>query len=197
MALPYNAIAVDVLSAAYLAPDVRDKLAAVSLELGGVAINDGSQGREVRVWRARISDDGTQVLVEPEDESIAPLVFVTDAGITECSLAFDSNMQPTVAYVAAGLVKLRWFSTIAGTFTTTSYAGASSPRVCTDDKRLAQFTASDVIFAYVRDGVLYWRQQRDRYTVERQVGPALYPLRRVGMNAERRLQFELTPEGAA
>lgn len=196
MALPYNQISAEPRQAAYLAPDDRDTSRLVSLELGGVAINDGSQGREVRNWRARISSDGAQVLIEPEDESSAPVVFVTDAGITECALAFDGNMQPAVAYVAGGVVKLRWFDTLAADFTTTSYPGAKWPKVCTDDKRSSQVGASDVVLAYVRaDGMLVWRQQRDRYTVEREVGPAPYPLRRVGMNAERRLQFELRKEG--
>lgn len=191
--LPYNAITLEPRQAAYLSPDTRDTQRTRSLELGGIALNDASQGRQVQTWLARVNDLGTQVLIEPEGGSAPPVAFVTGVDLTAASLAFDSNMQPVVAFVEGGVVKLRWFNTITSTYVTTSYPGARTPKVCTDDKRDSQAGASDVIFAYVRaDDMLVWRQQRDRYTVERIVGPAQgYPLRRVGMTVDNRLQFEL------
>ena len=156
--LPYNQISAEPVRADYLEPDDRDTARAVSLELGGVALNDASQGRQVQPWRARINDLGTEVLIEPEDESSPATVFVTGTDITAASLAFDSNMQPALAFVEGGLVRFKWFDTISAAFVTSDYAGARTPKVCTDDKRDSQVGASDVILAYIRsDDVLVWR----------------------------------------
>lgn len=194
MALPYNQISVEPVPGTFLVPDLTDTLDDESLELGGVALGDPSQGRRLRVWRAWITDDATAIMVGPRDDpSPLPVVLYTGADITAVSLAFDSNMQPAVSFTEAGVVKLRWFDTVSSAYVVTPYPGASSSRVCTDDKREAQEGASDVVLAYIRaDGMLVWRQQRDRYTVERVVGPSRgFPLYRVGMSDANRLQFEM------
>jgi len=187
--LPQNLIG-PTIPAPYMEPDNEDFRLLTSLELGGVGLNDPSQGRQVQVWAAQIV--GQDVRVSSENTAETTLFTVAGA-LSEVSLAFDSNMQPTVAFVEDGVVKLYWFDTVLGAFTTTTYPDSLSPKVATDDKRYSQSAASDVIFAYVRDSVLYWRQQRDRYTIEYAAGPVPddMVLYRLGMNNERRFQFEL------
>lgn len=187
--LPQNAISNPPVPAPFLPPDDVDFHTAISYELGGVALNDASQGRMVQLWAARI--DGQAVKLAPQGGADTT-VFTVAGALSTVSLGFDSNMQPTVAYTEDGLVKLYWFDTVAGQFVHTSFPAVTSPKVCTDDKRDSQVAASDVIFAYVRDDVVRWRQQRDRYTVEYTAGPALgYQLHRLGMTENRRVQFEL------
>ncbi|MNV87345.1 hypothetical protein D3C71_1814610 [compost metagenome] len=95
--------------------------------------------------------------------------------------------------MAAGVPKFRWYDPIATGYVTTELpAGCVNPRVSLDDKRSEYAPSSDVILAYVRAGNLYYRQQRDRYTVEYlwQTGvPA--GLVKIGMNRLLRFQFAL------
>jgi len=193
MGVPYYGISSVVFQAAFLAPDSGDISASVSLERGGVALNDASLGRLVQDWRAWI-EGGTTIKVAPLPSLVPETVLVSGGvNITAVSVAFDSNMQPAVAYLEDGLLKLRWFDILLPGFRTDSFAGCAYGKLSSDDKRAGQEGASDVIFAYLRAGNLYWREQRDRYLVERLVGPAPagFKLQTVGMNAIGRLQFKL------
>lgn len=189
--LPYNAISIVPKVSAFLAPDVIDDQELESLEQGGVALNNPSQGRQVQTWKGWIDGQNIKCAPQPANTPITTILTTTGT-ITSMSLAFDSNMAPTVCYVEDGLMKLYFFNTITALFQTNSYPGVTSGRVSTDDKRRSQEGASDVIFAYTRNKALYWRQQRDRYLVERLVGPSGdQVLDRLGMTAGLRLQFEL------
>lgn len=159
-------------------------------ESGGVGLDDGSEGLLVQDWTCDI--DGNNIVVE--DSHGHRTTVLTRPGVTEASLAFDNNMRATLAYVQDGVVKLWWFDSVPGQMVDSSFPGAHSPRLSTDDKRPMHQSDNDVIFAYLRDGALYYRQQRDRYLVERQLYAGIDPLfrlRNVGMNRALRLQFEL------
>lgn len=193
MAFPQNTVSVQPIEALFLAPDTADFALDYSLENGGATIGDGSQGRQIATWRASISGDATAVNIARLDGQGVTTAFVVGAiGITEVALAFDSNMNPAVAYRESGIVKFKWYDSIPQQFITTVYADLTSFKLSADDKRVQQTAVSDVIFAYVRADVLYWCQQRDRYLVEYIAGPALKQrIRRFGMTEINRVQFEL------
>lgn len=162
----------------------------IDQELGGAAVNDPSQGLSVQLWT--LSYSGVNVILTPQ--SGAPTTLFSAAAITELALSFDQNMRPTVAYRQAGNVFLRWWDTTAGAYVVTNFGPGFSPRLCLDDRRPSQIGNSDVIFAYIRGEGLYYRQQRDRYEIERLLRdqlPASTRLKSVGMNRNWRLQFEL------
>jgi hypothetical protein len=184
-----------------LSPDSRQRINPLrDWERGGVALNDPSQGHDVRDWVCW--SDGLTVWVAPDPE-LTPIVAVqTGADISEVSLAFDQNMQPNVVYVDGGVTKLWWYDTLAAGMTTTSYPGYKTPMLTLDDKRdiATQTGANDIIFAYVREGLLCWRQQRERYAVERVLGAVPAPNTRIigmGMSTGNRLQVKLTSPPAA
>jgi hypothetical protein len=179
------------ISSAFLSPDSLETDPLVSYELGGVALNDASQGLEVQPWRCYIN--GADVVIANGLTGGTPAVQFTPGGaITSLSLAFDSNMRPSIAYVEAGVVKLRWYDTVPGMTVTTTFAGATECKCATDEKREGLDGLRDVIFAYVIGGMLYWREQRDRYLIEYTVGavPSGKHLQRVGKNSGNRFQFE-------
>tara|TARA_R110001592_G_scaffold111372_5_gene308450 strand:- start:3343 stop:3918 length:576 start_codon:yes stop_codon:yes gene_type:complete len=158
----------------------------VDYEDGGIAIQDPSQGSNYQRWRGRLIGDDI-ILDAPEVE---PFTVFSAPGITEFSFTFDQNMRPAIAYVQAGVAKLRWFDSAANAQVITTYPGAITPRVTLDDKRFTQTSSSDVILGYVRDGALYYRQQRDRYTVERLLDPGPHiGLVKIGFNVKLSLQF--------
>lgn len=175
-----------------LSPDSLESDPLVSLERGGIAINDATQGLDYQDWRCYI--EGGVVKVTPVPGGTVTSVFTPTGVITSLSLAFDTNMAVTIAYVEDGLVKLRWFNTTLPGIQTDTIAGATGCKCGTDEKRRDLEGLSDVIFAYLRAGNLYYRQQRDRYLVEYLVGavPGSFKLRRVGKNVGNRFQFELS-----
>lgn len=160
-------------------------------ERGGVALGDASQGLSVRDWTAWIVGD--DIWLGPVGEP--GQAYLHTPGVTEVSLAFDQSMRPHLAYVVGGQAALYWYDTAAGAFSTMVLAGASTPRMALDDHRMQHVATSDVIVAYVRAGNLYFRQQRDRFQVERllaetvRAGGRVGLLVSVGMNNHNRLQL--------
>jgi hypothetical protein len=176
----------------FLPPDTLVSSLIVDYELGGVALNDPSLGLRVKDWKATFDKSDGWVYLQGGND--APIQLLQDFNITEVSLAFDQNMNVALAYLTLGVVKLYWFDTTIPGYTTTTFADARSPRVALDDKRPSLLGGSDVIFAYIRNGSLYYRQQRDRYTVEyflRDSIPNTQRLRNIGMGRNLRFQFEI------
>jgi hypothetical protein len=167
-------------------------------EQGGIALGDPTQGLNVQTWELRVL--GNDVRVRPLGGTYTT-VF-TEAGIQEIGLAFDQNMNPTIAYRAGGVCKLRWYDPTPGNqrFVTTSYPGTRDIRICLDDKRPERRDFSDILVFYLKDApdayrqTVYMRMQRDRYLVEYNIGQlpvganALY---KVGMAKNYRLKFSV------
>jgi hypothetical protein len=166
----------------------------VDYEDGPIALQDPSAGLLYQRWKSRIFGDDV-LLSAPNTEEF---VILTAPGITEFSLTFDQNGRQVISYVQSGISKLFWFDSVGGGFVTTAYGPTYlNPRVTLDDKRFLGSTGyqtSDVIFAYVRDGSLYWRQQRDRFLIE-YLWEANVPagLIKIGFNRQLRLQAMLEP----
>lgn len=187
--IPGNALSLTPQVGAFLSPDHLVTGPLLDHERGGVALNDGTQGLRIQNWKAGV--DGGNLYVE--DALGVRTTVLVRSNVSTVSLAFDSNMRATLAYTQAGVAKYFWFDTNVGMMVESSLpAGSVTPRLATDDKRPTQTLAVDIILAYIRAGNLYFRQQRDRYTVEYLLGPAPAPsLLNIGMNSVNRLQFEL------
>lgn len=158
---------------------------------GGVALNDPSQGLTGQLWRARVV--GGQVVL---DSPTHTAIIVLDANPTHISIAFDRNMALLLAWVEGGLAFLRWPDPLTGELAVIELGGVITPRLALDDARPTGATTSDVILAYIRDGGLYHRRQRDRFEVEIPLddGPFL-ALRAMGGNEGLRLQFNVQRPG--
>lgn len=166
----------------------------IDYEDGGRAIQDTTQGLLYQRWRARLFNAGKpDAYVMLDAREVPEFEWLTVPGMEEISFTFDPSMRPTVAYVADGQAYLNWYDTVATEYITTPLAGdVVTPRVALDDKRLIGsngYQVSDVILAYVRGGNLYYRQQRDRYSIERLLKTGVTPLIKIGMTRGLRLQF--------
>lgn len=135
----------------------------VNLFRGGTSIGDGSAGIDVQDWRCRLAG-GNSIVVEPL--TIGATVTLPMPGVTAASAAFDRNMQPAIAYTVADQSFLRWYDTIAAAFVTSQFPQATNVMVVHDDVRDTSTSTSDVIVTYQRGTGVFWRQQRDRYTIE-------------------------------
>jgi len=195
MSLPLDALAPDLVGApgALLAPDDIGRPTRVQdYELGGVALNDASLGLQYQKWRLRLL--GTDLRLSPEPYTAETTIIIA-AGITECSLAFDQNMNVSVAYVALNQAYLYWYDTALANYTTTTLdVDVRSPFLTLDDKRDGTNNRNDVLLFYIRTNRLCYRQQRDRYTIERTLAwfdGSQVTIKKAGMNDGLRMQIEL------
>lgn len=187
MSLPLNTILPDPVVSAFLPPfdEAYDPL--VEATLGGTAIGDGSAGRQVQRWLV-FYEAG---VIGVADEGGTTRFTLAVAGVTTVSLAFDGNMNVAIAYQKANGSHLYYFDSILGSYNTFSVLGATSCRACVDDYRTFNAAQSDVLFSYVLDGAVYYRQQRDRYLTPRLIGASDQTLLRAGPNIHQRVQWKL------
>ncbi len=188
--LPDNQIVSYVDHTKFLLPTRSNKL--YDRAYGGVALNDSSQGLMIQIWKLYY-ENGWMKLMDSFG-NIQNIISVNGI-VTEVSLAFDQNMRVTIAYVVDGITKLYWFDSLANAMTTTTFTGYTNPLVSFDDGRTFAIPNSDIIFAYIRGGNVYWRNQRERYQTERFVrsAPVGSTLRQIGMTKGLRFTFELKP----
>lgn len=188
--LPDHVLSTTVIPAQFLSPDDRPYNKAIDYEFGGAALRDPSQGLLVKVWTYRLVGDSA-VTVEASDVAASTLFTRAGGGITEISGCFDQNMNPCVTFMQNGQLWLWWFDTFVVAQVFTSFDGAQ-PKVCMDDKRQTQGAVNDMILAYVRNGDLFFRAQRDRFGIEYPLFVGLDPdltLTKIGMNKVNRVQF--------
>lgn len=195
MSLPYDVLSPTPASSALLVPDDIGRPTRVEdYERGGVAVGDASQGLDVQNWRLRLV--GTDLRLSPEPYT-AETTILTVAGVSECSLSFDQNMNVSVAYVAFAQAKLYWYDTaLPGYTTTTLDADVRSPFLSFDDKRpfATNSNRNDVLLFYIRTNRLCYRQQRERFNTERTLAwfdGSQVTIKKAGMNDGLRMQIEL------
>ena len=165
---------------------------------GGVDIGDTSENQFFAVWKGWL--DGNDIYCQREDESNSPYLITSDAGITEISFCFDQLMRPYAAYVANGTPSLYYFDTVLNNFTTVYFAGVLSPKLTLDDKSRYGISSgiSDVMFFYLRNREIFYRMQRDRFSVEYlfagglpQASGIIERINKLGMDRGWRLHIEL------
>lgn len=133
-------------------------------ELGGIALNDTISGRNSQTWKCWYS--GTSIFINSQINS-TPIEYLTGlSNITELSFTFDTSMQPIIAYMQLGILNLRYYSTSLLSFTTITITEAISPILSYDDKRDAFTSTSDAQLFYIKNSNIYYRQQRDNYSIE-------------------------------
>lgn len=160
---------------------------------GGVAIQDASLGLSYQIWTAEIVSDVIEDNIMLSAPTSPPQSVYSGQDITEVSLSFTQNMDICIAFVEQGIAKLLWYDTSVSQLVVTIIDGnVTHPKVALDDSREFNRAGSDVILSYIKDGALYYRQQRDRFGIERQLssGPWI-ALKRIGMGAGLRFQFQV------
>lgn len=189
--LPGNVLSSQVESAPFLEPKTGViKSPLIDFCRGGLAVGNSSEGLNSQDWT--ITAVGKNVIYSPKDTGSPSVVLTTSEIITWVSGTFDQAMRPFVTYVTASGGFYYWYdSTIPGYTITALPAHVDRPFACLDDNRTLSLNSSDIILSYVNGTQLYYRQQRDRYLIEYDLGdiPAEY-LVQTGPNRVNRFQFE-------
>lgn len=190
MSLPENNLSHRPIYGAFLVPEKAEPL--VDFEWGGVDLLDTSQGLQVNIWKCYYRDNWICI----ENEVVKHQLLKVE-NVKSLSLSFDFNMHPTIAYTTENANKkisafLYWYDTAQAKQITTEYGvDYKTPQVSLDDHRLHQSANADIIFAYIKNENLYYRQQRDRFLIERLLheGVGDVELTQIGMTTKNRFQF--------
>lgn len=188
--LPDDKLSTRPINGAFLVPDKVEPL--IDFEWGGVDILDSSQGLQAQIWKCFYLNDW--ICIESDTQKYQ---LLNVKNVKSLSLSFDFNMHPTIAYTtentsAERSTFLHWYDTAQASQITTEYGSSYlTPQVSLDDHRLHQSANADIIFAYIKDSGLYYRQQRDRFLVERllDAGVGNVELIQIGMATQNRFQF--------
>lgn len=194
MAFPDNSLSSGPVPGVFLgsgAANILDRLR--DYEEGPIAEQDPSEGLMYQEWRAYIRDNNIIL----EADNLAPRVVYEGQGeLTDISIAFSQNGDLHYAYVEGDVAKLLYYDTLTAGFQVMELGeGVRTPKITLDDKRLTQTTNSDIILSYIKsDNGLYYRQQRDRFQIERLLHPGPFVMiRQMYMNNGWRLQWLLVP----
>ena len=156
--------------------------------LGPIALGDPSHGLTYQTWTLR--SDGSNIYLSAPNTP--EYVFFAGTAAVWVALAFDQNGRVFIAWTAnqVGQSYYYWYDTTIPGYRITALSGTVK-RVFAmlDDPRTAESSSNDILFTYVRLGVLYLRQQRDRFGVEYNFGAAPGNLVQFGMNHKLRMQF--------
>lgn len=192
--MPQNRLSTTTLPSPFIGARALAVTDVTDYEDGGIALNDPSAGLMYQVWRARLIDDVVILDTPYNTESFTyanPIIILTGTDLTEISFTFDQNMRIALVYMQGGRAKLEWYdSSVESRVTTTLAEGISCPKIFLDDKRVMENSTSDIILAYVKDGNLYMRMQRDRFLIEYLLKTGVkWRLKKFGMGHNLRLQF--------
>lgn len=189
--LPDHVLSTQSIPAQFRFPRNIPKQPLVAYEYGGLDLDDASRGLRVKVWKGEYVDGSIFVSAE----GVAPTTVLSVADVADFDFTWDQNMRVAIAYeLVTGGSRFYWYDTTVSGYVTLDLGSAITPRCAIDDNRDYQTSRSDIILAYVRDGSLYFREQRDRYTIERELSDAAGPggLIQIGMNRVWRMQFQLS-----
>lgn len=165
MALPNNTLSSEVMPAAFLGGRALTSHLNYleDFEDGGRAFQDPTGNFKYQTWHLFVEND----IIYLESPNTEAFEIYSGTDITEVSFTFDRNINICIAFVEEGIAKLYWYSTIDNNMVVTVLGSdIKNPRVTHDDKRENQGADSDIVLAYLKEGKLYLRNQRDRYTKE-------------------------------
>ena len=186
--IPDNLLSTIPITGDFILAKKYDVTFTLDYEDGGIALNDISEGNQYQVWRGRLV--GNDIILDAPE--VAPVIVYSAPDMTEMSFTFDHNMRPAIAFVQDDVCKLRWYDTSIPAYDILSFGYVRTPRIVMDDKRITQDINKDMIYAYVNNYKLCYRQQRDRFLIEYVLSEALYKrLIKIGMNNKLRMQFLL------
>ena len=190
--IPGDALTIEPLRGSFLHQMNSPQELLIDYERGGVALNDSSQGLSVQLWSTAYEDD----VVYAVEESGARHALFSRPGITELSLAFYQSAAPFVAFADAGGATFWWFNpnTAQHEFFPYLPPTISGIRCTLDDSRPLSATTNDIVVAYLRNGNLCARVQRENFANEKVLAEnAGSRLIQLGMNTVLRLQFRARP----
>ena len=189
--IPDNQLSSSPVLSEMLLPDLNVVSKLRDYEEGGIDVQNTNAGVQGYQWVCYLENNSVYI----KRSGLEPRLVFEQPRVAEISFTFDQNMRPYFAYVLDDFgLFLRWYDTSVQAYRTDQFGTGRNPRLTLDDKRLENVINSDVIFAYIKGDSLCYRQQRDRFQIERVLATGIAPelkLKNVGLSRNMRLQFEV------
>ena len=196
--IPDNVLSSTVIKSGFKSPYDRLTGRLVDYELGGINLQDTSHGLQYQIWKCYYNTVTQEVIIHPENNLGDSTVLIIQSDVVELGFSFDQNMRWTLATLSSlGDLTHHWYDSTTESYVTSEYPGIFSVKLTLDDSRLETVNLgnSDNILTYTKiSGGLFWREQRDRYTVEYTGNSSLQGGLRItnfGMSNINRLQWRL------
>lgn len=175
-------------------PDNMPKRPTIDYEIGGIGLQDPSQGLMVQTWRCWFDRDRSAVMVE--SPNTPPEKIFEQNDLVWLSFCFDQSMRWSAVYTLKdGESYIRWYDSLAGDYAITPLdEDVITPFLTLDDKRAIMLGSSDIILAYIQNETVYLRVQRERFQVPhvwQEDIPKEWIIRNFGMSNKLRLQMEI------
>ncbi|WP_368880693.1 hypothetical protein [Shewanella algae] len=140
------------------------------LEIGPNNLNNSDGGLKESIWLFEF--DGSAVTAAKYNSDIGEFeqghVLFESSNIVNLSATFDQLGRPLVFYDTGSELFLYWYDPVLGDNTTTILGVGAYPFATFDMRWDTSNGTSDAILFYIRNGVIYYRYQRDRYSIEYQ-----------------------------
>lgn len=194
--IPDNVVSSQIVKSFFKSPDNRVTNRITDYEMGGIALQDTSEGLEYQVWKCEYNTDDSTVYISSEADPDSLFPLITQSDVRELGFTFDQNMRwSLVTLDSLGNAAHHWYDSSVAAYVVSNYSGLYSVKLALDDKRneSIQLGQSDMIFTYTKiSGGVFWRTQRERFLVET-VGDANLPaglrITNFGMSQVNRLQW--------
>ena len=162
--------------------------------LGGKGIGDVSLGNAMRIWSSRYENGKIYIYSEESEEGVEDYLLLDGVNNPKfLSICFDQSMMPFASFIEEGKCKFYWYDSSKEEYVLDTYDRATSIKCFFDETRINQRIVADVILLYIRDGYLYFRAQRDRFTIETPLTKTDGDMvRRCGMMTNKRVFIEVT-----
>lgn len=197
--IPDNAQSLRPVPGAFLYPDNLIPLTLTEdYELGGIAIQNPSQGLQYQVWTCSWDPITFDVTLSASLTG-ARVVILNEPNVRELSFSFDQNMRWVLGVThTTGEFILYWYDAAAENYVQTRIDGIGTFKLSHDDKRAIplELGMSDVILTYIQLNKLYVRNQRDRYQIAHLINPdipANVVISQFGMSDRDRMQWRMRP----
>jgi hypothetical protein len=146
-------------------PNAPEGINAVSL--GPIELNDSKGKLNSRYWLVIQLNGQVQIQGSNSEWTDPTILFNEPLAIREISLSFDQLGRPLVFYrTEANQLKIYWYDPVIEQNTIATIGEGTSPLAVFDFPQDTNQSFSDILLFYIRDGDIYMRIQRERFSVE-------------------------------
>ena len=186
--IPLNTFTPDPELGDFLPPNDNDYYPLFQVVRGGTEIGNNSAGRDIQDWQVYYQQG--IIHIKPSSGDVVFTLSVNN--VLSVSLAFDTAMRIVLTWTTPLGAKLYFYDTLTLDYIIVDYDEVTSSRVTVDKIDTWYNSSSDVLFLYIKNNNLYYRQQRDRYEIEYLIGEANGYIKRAGLTKLNRFQIDIS-----
>ncbi|MGI2079161.1 hypothetical protein [Shewanella putrefaciens] len=136
------------------------------LALGPVEVNQSAGNLAMRYWLFEEVDGEVLLYKFIGELKEFDSVLFTSGAVVSLAASFDQLGKPLVFYDTGTELRLWWYDPLLANHTTTVFGEGAYPFATFDIRWDTSNQRSDVMLLYMRSGAIYYRVQRDRYSIE-------------------------------